>query len=152
MTKRKHNRHQLYRYYDSDGYLLYVGISLSAVSRLSQHKASASWYELVSDIQIDNYPSREALEAAEKEVIRHEHPMFNKQHSVPIKIDREDLMRFSGKGFTKESVDFLNKKYAREGHMSFSLGDDGALRIDASPLAFTHLNHLLTAKGIKRCS
>ena len=35
---------QLYRHFDCDGVLLYVGISLSTVARLCEHKHSSKWY------------------------------------------------------------------------------------------------------------
>ena len=33
----------LYRHYDKDDKLLYVGISISAYTRLSQHKINSKW-------------------------------------------------------------------------------------------------------------
>ena len=38
----------LYRHFAADGSLLYVGISLSALNRLGQHKQNAEWFDKIS--------------------------------------------------------------------------------------------------------
>lgn len=72
---------QLYRHWDKDDNLLYVGISLSAVQRTSQHKRLAGWFPKVTKITIEHFDSREAALKAEKKAIRKEEPRFNKAHS-----------------------------------------------------------------------
>jgi hypothetical protein len=67
----------LYRHYARDGTLLYVGISLSALARLIQHRRSARWYRKITSVRIKKFPSREAAEAAEKIAIEQEKPLFN---------------------------------------------------------------------------
>jgi|GEM_PF-5834944 len=69
--------HQLYRHFDSEGTLLYVGVSLSVLTRLVQHKSSSSWYASVTQITIENYESREDAELAEKHAIESERPIWN---------------------------------------------------------------------------
>lgn len=70
-------RTALYRHFAADGRLLYVGISLNAVNRLSQHRVEARWYEQVARVDIQWLSSREAALKAELEAIRTEHPIFN---------------------------------------------------------------------------
>lgn len=72
---------QLYRYYDENNALLYVGISLSAVYRMSSHKHKSNWYAQAVTIKIENLPSRAAAEAAEKHAIKTEAPLHNKIHA-----------------------------------------------------------------------
>lgn len=73
----------LYRYFDSTGELLYVGISVSAVQRLSQHSRSGSgWMRLVKRIEIDRYATRAAAHEAERAAIRLEKPLFNIMFAV----------------------------------------------------------------------
>ena len=67
----------LYRHFDKDGDLLYVGISLSPLARTKKHKEVAGWYREVATITIEWLPSKmEALEA-ETQAIRREKPKHN---------------------------------------------------------------------------
>jgi predicted GIY-YIG superfamily endonuclease len=68
---------QLYRHFCAAGRLLYVGISSSAVRRLSEHKKSAEWFNLISRVDIENFSSREAATEAERIAVRDERPLFN---------------------------------------------------------------------------
>jgi hypothetical protein len=67
----------LYKYYDGNGMLLYVGVAREAVARLNQHSRK-SWFDLVAAITIDDFPTRKEAEAAETEVILTERPRFNR--------------------------------------------------------------------------
>lgn len=69
--------HDLYRHFDAKGNLLYVGVSLSAVQRLQQHKNQANWYNDVARIQVEKFPSRPAVLRAERIAIRKEKPLYN---------------------------------------------------------------------------
>lgn len=70
----------LYRHFDSEGKLLYVGISLNAVSRLAQHRLSAAWFMEIAKIEIEWHPSREAACDAEVAAIQTERPAHNVIH------------------------------------------------------------------------
>jgi hypothetical protein len=74
------NRTALYRHWDADGELLYVGISLSAVGRLAQHRASAPWFVDIANVTIEWFDTRAEAQAAEIEAITLEHPLHNKAH------------------------------------------------------------------------
>jgi predicted GIY-YIG superfamily endonuclease len=71
----------LYRYYDADGQLLYVGISLSAVARASQHRAEKGWWQDVARMTVEHLPTRQAAEDAERSAIRAEKPVHNVIHN-----------------------------------------------------------------------
>lgn len=73
----------LYRHFDRDGRLLYVGISKNAVARLNGHKGKASWYADIRNVTIANYPSRDAALRAEARAIRTESPAHNVQRPAP---------------------------------------------------------------------
>lgn len=73
---------QLYRFYSQNGTLLYVGISLSAISRYGHHKLNGDWWLQVSRMELVNYPSRKTAEKAETAAIVNERPLFNKNHST----------------------------------------------------------------------
>lgn len=71
----------LYRHFDASGELLYVGISLSAVQRLAQHRQTAQWFDRIARIDIEWHDSREQALAAEIQAIMHEQPKCNIQHA-----------------------------------------------------------------------
>ena len=71
---------ELYRHFDNENTLLYVGISLSTFARLSQHKDHSQWFNKVSRVTIEHFPTREEAIAAEKKAIKTEEPKFNIAH------------------------------------------------------------------------
>lgn len=71
----------LYRHFDTAGALLYVGISLSAVQRLAQHRHTAHWFDRIARIEIEWHDSREEALAAEIVAITREAPECNVQHA-----------------------------------------------------------------------
>lgn len=67
----------LYRFFDADGRLLYVGASGRFQKRVASHRAHAKWWDVAAMCRIQRYPTlREAL-AAEAVVIATEHPIHN---------------------------------------------------------------------------
>lgn len=75
--------HYLYRLFNKNDELLYVGISKSAIHRLHQHLEKQPWAEQVAKQTIERFPHRAALEAAEKVAIQNEHPIHNITHNKP---------------------------------------------------------------------
>jgi predicted GIY-YIG superfamily endonuclease len=69
----------LYRHFDVNGTLLYIGISDNPFRRAEQHRAT-DWSDNIADFRIEWYPTREAAIEAEREAIRKENPIHNKQH------------------------------------------------------------------------
>lgn len=67
----------LYRFYDSDDRLLYVGISLHAATRASQHRSEKAWWPNVVRMDVERLPDRQAAQAAELAAIRGEKPLHN---------------------------------------------------------------------------
>lgn len=75
----------LYRHYNAKGKLLYVGISLSAASRLLQHSISAHWFLEIANVTIEHFDNRQYALEAEQNAIKLELPLFNKYHNHVIK-------------------------------------------------------------------
>lgn len=67
----------LYRHWDADGVLLYVGITAKLKVRERQHEATSRWWGLRAETTLEEYPSRAAAEAAEALAIKTERPLFN---------------------------------------------------------------------------
>lgn len=74
----------LYRHFDGNQVLLYVGISLSAVARLGQHMGSAHWALKIARVEVEWFPTRELALAAEKHAIQTEMPLHNIVHSSGV--------------------------------------------------------------------
>jgi predicted GIY-YIG superfamily endonuclease len=89
-------RTALYRLYDSDGKLLYVGITANSAARWQHHKSQRPWWDRVTEKRLHWYPSREDAERAEAAAIRTELPRFNIAHHPAREAeldDREALRR-----------------------------------------------------------
>jgi hypothetical protein len=67
----------LYRHFDAYGRLLYVGISISTLARLREHRRQSHWYERIARIEITKVATRELARKAELRAIRNEHPLWN---------------------------------------------------------------------------
>ncbi len=78
----------LYRHFDSDENLLYVGISSRPWKRMVEHKVSC-WYDKIHNITLQHYESREEAIKAEREAITEENPIFNIQRYQTIKKQNE---------------------------------------------------------------
>jgi predicted GIY-YIG superfamily endonuclease len=76
----------LYRHYDKDDNLLYVGVSWSVIERLRRHEKSSHWFGEVDIIKLEKYPSREASLEAERKAILAERPRYNKAHTKPSRL------------------------------------------------------------------
>lgn len=74
---------QLYRHFDADGKLLYVGISINSVARLVQHRSVAEWFPLIRTITVESFFDRKTAERAELDAILKEKPRFNQRGAAP---------------------------------------------------------------------
>jgi predicted GIY-YIG superfamily endonuclease len=69
--------HVLYRMFNRDGVLLYVGITNNPKGRFRTHGELKSWWSEVATITLQHLPSRLHLEAAESDAIKNEGPLYN---------------------------------------------------------------------------
>ena len=68
---------QLYRLFDHEGELLYIGISTNAKRRIYQHKCTADWAHLICKHTIEDFAIREDAISAEEAAIKAEKPPYN---------------------------------------------------------------------------
>jgi predicted GIY-YIG superfamily endonuclease len=68
---------ELYRLFDANGRLLYVGISLSAVARLKQHEQTKHWSNSIARVEVERFSSRSEACRAEAKAILAENPAHN---------------------------------------------------------------------------
>ncbi len=71
----------VYRFFDSFGSLLYVGVTSNISTRLSQHDQAQPWWRLVASVKVEHHDNREAALDAERAAIHTERPRFNKMHA-----------------------------------------------------------------------
>lgn len=69
----------VYRFFDAEGGLLYVGMTLSYESRLSTHKSASPWWPRVARIELERFDTRREAMRAEFRAILGECPEFNVQ-------------------------------------------------------------------------
>jgi hypothetical protein len=67
----------LYRHFDGNGKLLYIGISLYPLLRTAQHAHYSLWMERVSKITLQKIADRNEAEKIERKAILDENPEFN---------------------------------------------------------------------------
>jgi hypothetical protein len=70
-------RTALYRLYDAEDRLLYVGIASDVRRRWRMHEWEKPWWHLVSGNRIEWFPSRQEARAAELVAMEDESPLYN---------------------------------------------------------------------------
>ena len=73
---------KLYRHFARDGTLLYVGVAAVGYSRQAVHLGNAKWADLIARIDLEDYPTRAAALAAERDAIAKERPIYNVNHNT----------------------------------------------------------------------
>jgi excinuclease UvrABC nuclease subunit len=67
----------LYRFFDANDQLLYVGISKTVLARMAQHFATKDWIPNDGYIKWTTYPTRLSAQEAERQAIINEKPKWN---------------------------------------------------------------------------
>ena len=82
------NPHSLYRLFDEDDQLMYIGVAFDVTHRIYMHEAA--WYSSHASMQMfrriarhttEEYPNKLAARAAERAAIKAEAPLYNRQHN-----------------------------------------------------------------------
>lgn len=74
---------KLYRLFDENWVLLYVGISVRPDKRMNEHARSKEWWPLVEHFLLTDCVSRREALDLETSIIRNERPIFNIVHNEP---------------------------------------------------------------------
>lgn len=87
----------LYRHYDKDGKLLYVGVSNNFEFRTQSHRYTSVWYEQIVRFTVDIYEDRKSVLKAEDLAIKNEEPLYNrppgKKLPRPMGTDKVFILR-----------------------------------------------------------
>ncbi|MDF1606933.1 GIY-YIG nuclease family protein [Hoeflea sp. YIM 152468] len=90
----------VYRHFDENDQLLYIGQSLNPLRRMEEHKYQSDWFDSIAKVTIEKFNEHAAALVAEAAAIRAEKPMHNVQyartkaerHKTP-RADRQAEMR-----------------------------------------------------------
>jgi predicted GIY-YIG superfamily endonuclease len=121
----------LYRWFDKDDNLLYVGISFNAYNRAKGHKQEAEWWADATMMTIEKFANRELAYEAEIRAIQTENPKHNKQRYFKWtkKLAPVSLVDIFNKaiadGLTKEQMDEIIGQ-ATEIYLQLKLADINA--------------------------
>ncbi len=69
----------IYRMYDADGQLLYVGTSIDPLRRFGEHDRNTGWFADIATITVERVPRNE-MYVAEQSAIANERPLININH------------------------------------------------------------------------
>ena len=75
---------KVYRHYDANEILLYVGVSKDHLRRLSQHHDTARWYDQIAVVTVETFQNRQEAEEAEDRIIERELPIYNIRRPRPL--------------------------------------------------------------------
>ncbi len=75
--------HALYRFFGSDGSLLYIGLTMNPGTRWPAHSKDKPWWLEVHTVTSEHFPDRPTVEEAERTAIRAERPRHNVIHNRP---------------------------------------------------------------------
>lgn len=69
--------HYVYRCYDRDGLLAYVGCTSNLQIRLATHSAGSWWAPSIVKVSAKVYPTKDIARAVERAAIKTQHPRWN---------------------------------------------------------------------------
>lgn len=130
--KMKHE-YRLYRHFDKDNNLLYVGISIHLIARVCQHSNSSDWFSAVRLITIETHGSMKDLNDAETNAILSEKPVYNKQKTkAKMRITESDnspIVSSDFNEFYSEVLQKVKKNWKRTGNSILGLSDAKVSRL-----------------------
>jgi hypothetical protein len=77
----------VYKYFDAQKILIYVGITSAGALRNRQHNSDKAWWPFVAEQSVEHFDSRDMAHACEVALIQRYRPPFNIQHNP----DHKDL-------------------------------------------------------------
>lgn len=78
--------HTLYRMFNADEKLLYIGLTKNPSDRFTQHSRDKHWWSDVSVIRVEHFATRRDLMNAEAKAIKYEKPIHNIVHNGEINL------------------------------------------------------------------
>ena len=83
----------LYRFFATDGFLLYIGVTQRTPERWARHAYDKPWWREVATITLAQFATRGEAEQAERRAIAIEQPLHNHAHNYAGKHDLLERLR-----------------------------------------------------------
>jgi predicted GIY-YIG superfamily endonuclease len=77
IAERANTRHYVYRLFDQDGRLIYIGCTYSPEARIKQHRTTMWWGDQITRVKITVHPNKPAAHAVELAAIHSDKPRWN---------------------------------------------------------------------------
>ena len=137
----------VYRYYDSVGILIYVGITSRATLRNRQHNRDKSWWPNVVRQEVDHYPSRALALTHEADLIRRHRPPFNVALNRDWRVMRTLYEQYRESNLPSLGPDLLLKSVYRRIALDCLTHDPLGSHVEfATPVNFASIACRLTLK------
>ncbi len=81
----------VYRHFNSNGELIYVGQTHDPSERLSKHRTNSLWWDLVASTTYTRYETLAEATQAEITAIRTERPLWNRNHAMRMTLINEKI-------------------------------------------------------------
>lgn len=98
---RRRQPHWLYRFFDGDGRLLYIGLTSNPATRMigwrSAQRQGADWFGSVCRADWQRFENWLAGDQAERDAIASERPIHNIHHQAPLHVAPGDLFAWPEK-------------------------------------------------------
>jgi len=104
----------LYRFFDSEGTLLYVGISNDWMSRLRHHEQHSDFFSAVAGVTFERHPDRPSVAAAELAAIKTEDPLFNRAGNPNYQTWQTHFREVLGMCLDRSKVDNKHRLLVRD--------------------------------------
>lgn len=98
-------RTALYRLYDSEDRLLYLGIAAVPEQRWKLHSDRQPWWHLVARKSVEWHPDRPTAKAAETRLTVEEQPLYNR-----YKVKQRETVRYDDAADLRRVTDWLSKR------------------------------------------
>lgn len=139
----------LYRHFDCNGKLLYIGASGAPLHRLYYHGLSSSWHNQIARIDVEHFETSQESFKAEKAAIRSEMPIYNvdcnesnplREQPMP-KIHEKNQPRTALIRLNKEEIiKYFRKRFSIQWIADFYGTDRHAIRAELGPSYYEDRN------------
>lgn len=104
----------VYRYFDNEGLLLYVGQTKEFFNRLHAHERNSSWFTIVASVTLERFETESEMKAAELVAIQTENPIYNKADNPNYESPQDHFQKIKSALFDK--YDYANRDLEESGH------------------------------------
>jgi predicted GIY-YIG superfamily endonuclease len=139
----------VYRYYDENNVLLYVGYTTQGPKRNHQHASDKTWWPFVARQEVDHYETVDEAKKQEVQLIRHYRPPFNKQHNPDSDSMAESYLRMAVMPFGGSRLTLMEilRGNAKQLPTNVVLQNRTQLVVSAAP-KYLELSKLVAEEGV----